>query len=837
MVLSGVEAEVTTIAGDVVDQCGFSATGQGSLDNTPPSVFFRGGLLLADSSFSVWFSELVELQGVDELIDVIDSNGADIRTLPEAVEAEPGFTLSVQGFWPLGENITVNVSPGLEDRAGNRSSKSSAHDYRVVDDPGNLEDFGFEQGDLSGFTLIGTPVEVTASFLGITPTEGDRMATIGSLSPCVPGGVSLTSRFVVPDGVSHLSLDYNLVITPLWASLIDPSARAASPLISGSLRGNGIFREFRQDHPRVEETSELPDGFSETGFRRLDIPVDGLAGQEVVMTLRIMPSIVLAPPPICGAAVLLLDNLRFESRIEGGTLVRLWHDPPALDPHLAHDVVSSTILVEVFGGLVTIDPDIEVVPDLAESWELSPDGTVYTFHLRRDASFHNGDAVTAQDFKWSLERASDPLTASPTAGSYLGDIVGVKEKLSGDAAEIEGVRVIDPHTLEIAIDAPKPYFLAKLTYPAAFVLDKENVESGGRRWFRNPNGTGPFKLAQYIPGESLVLTRNESYHLGPPTLEKVRFILSGGTAMLMYETEEIHIAEVDPADLDRVLDPTNPLNAELHKGPPQFSTDFIGMNVNASPFDDPKVRQALNYAVDKEAIVADVLSGLVVPAKGVLPPGFPGYNPFLEGYPYAPEKARQLLSESKCGANPELCRNIILTTAGSSDPRFHTALEVILDMWRENLGIAAEMQMVASLTFFQDLRKRRFEMFRIGWTADYPYPENFLDPLFHCGSNINFTAYCNPEVDRLLERARVEPDEAARYELYRRAEELIVKDAPWISLWHRDDQYVLIKPYVHDYFLTPLIVPKLRFVYMTEESNHSQTDQMRYNTQPSHALR
>ena len=503
-------------------------------------------------------------------------------------------------------------------------------------------------------------------------------------------------------------------------------------------------------------------------------------------------------------------------RIEGGTLVRLWSDPPTMDPHLTTDATSAAIIVEVFGGLVTIDPNLNIVPDIAESWDVNTEGTVYTFHLRKDAKFHDGRLITAEDVKWSLERSADPLTAAPVVEEYLGDIVGVKAKLNGDTREIPGVRVIDENTVEITIDAPKSYFLAKLTYPTAFVLDRENVESG-RRWFREPNGTGPFRLTEYTPGESLTLTRNEHYHLGPPHLGKVDFILSGGTAMLMYENDEIHLTGVGLAELDLVLDPGTPLNSELVEAPPSFSTNYIGMNSKEPPFDDPKVRQALNYAIDKEVISRDILAGLVVPAKGILPPGFPGYNPELQGYDYDPELARQLLRESKYGADLENFPTIILTTAGSFGSSVSLDMEVILRMWEENLGIKVQIQQTEFATYLQDLIKRRFQMFEIGWIADYPDPENFLDLLFHSKSNNNHTAYENLQVDGLLESARVEADETRRYELYRQAEQLILRDAPWIPLWHSGEQYVLIKPYVHDYKLTQLIIPKLRFVYMTEK--------------------
>ena len=502
--------------------------------------------------------------------------------------------------------------------------------------------------------------------------------------------------------------------------------------------------------------------------------------------------------------------------VSGGAFKLLFADPPTLDPHLTTDATSARIIVEVFGGLVTISPDLEIMPDLAERWERSGGDRVYTFFLRKDAVFHDGKPVTAHDVKWSLERAADALTESLVVDQYLGDIVGVKEKLSGEAREIEGVRVIDDHTLEITIDEPKSYFLAKLTYPTAFVLDRENVESGGRRWVRNPNGTGPFTLAEYTPGELLVLERNPSYHLGPPFLERVEFILSGGTSMLMYEDGEIDVTSVGLADLDRLLDPNNTLNVELQKAPPSFSTSYIGMNNTEPPFNDPKVRQALNYAIDREEIATLVLADLVTPAKGILPPGFPAYSPDLKGYEYNPEKARQLLRESTYGEDMENFPLIILTVSGGFGASVGLDLEVITESWREELGIAVEFQQTEFATYLQDLHKRRFQMFEISWIADYPDPENFLDLLFHSESNNNHTQYANTQVDELLVRARTETDLETRYDLYRQAEELVVAEAPWIPLWHSGEQYVLVKPRVKNYHLSQLIVPRLRFIQLSE---------------------
>ena len=501
----------------------------------------------------------------------------------------------------------------------------------------------------------------------------------------------------------------------------------------------------------------------------------------------------------------------------GGRLVRLFVDPPTLDPHLTTDATSAQIIIEVFGGLVTIDRELNIVPDLAQDWDISSDGRIYTFYLRPEATFHDGRPVTAEDFRWSLERVTNPLTESPVVDQYLGDIVGVKEKLNGDAQTISGIRVIDDHSLEITIDAPKSYFLAKLTYPTGFVLDRTNVEAEPKRWFRRPNGTGPFKLSQYDVGEKLLLTRFDGYHLGPAYLEEVEMILSGGTSMLMYENDEIHVTGVSLADLDRILDPGNALNAELLEAPPTFSVQYIGMNVNEPPLDDPKVRRALNMAIDKQEIATIVLADQVVPANGILPPGFPGFNQDLEGYEFDPVKARQLLAESTYGDDLENMPTVTITTAGSFGASVSLDMEVVLQMWEKNLGITAEFQQTEFATFLKDLHKRRFQMFDIGWIADYPDPENFLDVLFHSESSNNHTNYSNPEVDALLEQARTEVDESLRYRLYNQVEQMIIDDAPWVPLWYSGERYVLIKPKVRDYELSQLYIPRLRYVYFSDE--------------------
>ncbi len=501
--------------------------------------------------------------------------------------------------------------------------------------------------------------------------------------------------------------------------------------------------------------------------------------------------------------------------LSGGVFRRLWSDPPTLDPHLTSDTTSAGLVVEIFSGLVALNTDLQLIPDIAESWEINDDGTIYTFHIRENAKFHDGKRVTADDFKWSMQRAAHPDTASPVADTYLNDIIGVEAVLEGEAEDISGITVIDDSTLRIEIDAPKAYFLAKLTYPTAYVLDSENVISGGRTWTDDPNGTGPFKLKEYRIGERIILERNENFYREHANVDSIAMNLAGGQSMAMYENDEIDITGVGLFDLDRVLDPSEPLHEELVVAPPDFSISYVGFNASMAPFDDPKFRQALNHAVDKKLIANEVLSSLVEPAYGILPPGFPGYNPDLTGLEHDPDLARQLLEESAY-ADPATRPRIVVTVPGTGGT-IGLDLEVVIEMWKQELGVEVEIQQVEWATYLQDLDQHKFQAYAgLGWQADYPDPQDFLDILFHTESSLNHGKYSNSEADTILEEARTETDVERRVELYRQAEDIIVQDGAWLPLWYSGERYVLIKDYVEDYRVTPMIVPKLKNIRLTD---------------------
>nr|MBC7245394.1 peptide ABC transporter substrate-binding protein [Chloroflexota bacterium] len=486
---------------------------------------------------------------------------------------------------------------------------------------------------------------------------------------------------------------------------------------------------------------------------------------------------------------------------DGGTLRLFGSEPLTLDPALVEDAISAEYVVEIFGGLVTLNEKLEVIPDLAKRWEISEDGKTYTFFLQEGARFHNGRPVTAADFKYSLERACDPRTGSTVAEVYLGDIVGAKEKLAGQANEIRGVEVLDERTLRITIDAPKAYFLAKLTYSTAFVVDQETVDQAD--WFKRPNGTGPFKLQEYSK-QRIVLQRNDYYHRGKPKLAQVVFLLTGGSPMSMYENGELDIVGVGPADIERVRDPTNPLHAELSIVP-QLDIQYLGFDVRQPPFDDVKIRQAFNLTVDRQKICDVVWKGMRTPAQGIVPPGMPDYKRETSLLSYDPQRAKQLIVESRYGDVTHL-PPITLSISGR-EGQLPSYMEAIVAMYRENLGIEIAVEQS------EDVLAAEPQFFNLGWIADYPDPENFLDILFHSQSGLNHTRYANSQVDRLLEEARIETTTPRRMELYRQAEEIIVAEAPWVPLWHSVD-YVLTKPYVKGALYAPAIFPWLSNVYI-----------------------
>lgn len=502
--------------------------------------------------------------------------------------------------------------------------------------------------------------------------------------------------------------------------------------------------------------------------------------------------------------------------------------PTALDPHLSGDSTSAEYSVELFSGLMKYDRDLQLVPDIAASYKVSADGLVYTFKLRDEAVFQDGKSIQAEDFKWSFERACNPATGSTTADTYLGDIVGCRDKLQGKAKEVKGVEVIDDLTLQLTIDEPKGFFLAKMTYPTAYVLDRENVENGGEKWFEKPNGSGPFKLEEYAPDKNvIILDRNENFYGSPqPILERVIYLISaplspmtgyeeglsslGASTGVTYDAIPLGIS-----DLSRATDPNNPLSKEFVSAP-TLSVSYVGFNVKKPPFDDPKIRQALNLALDKRRMVKLVFQDTVPVANGIVPPDMPGYeNPDLSDYEFDPERALELIAESSYGDVTEL-PDITLNVPGEGS-QVGPIIETIVESFKTNLGLEISVEQTPWAQFLADLNKpdMPYQMYQLGWVADYPDPQDFLEVLFYSTSTQNQGHYSNPEVDTLLDQARGAQDPKERLALYQQAEQKILDDAAWIPLYFSVENW-LVKPYVQDFWIPPLHVPKFQYMSIAE---------------------
>lgn len=493
-------------------------------------------------------------------------------------------------------------------------------------------------------------------------------------------------------------------------------------------------------------------------------------------------------------------------------VLNLWGvDPITLDPAISSETTSHAYIMQIFSGLVRLDDELEVMPDIAERWETSQDGKTYTFYLRNGTEFHSGREVKARDFQYSWERACNPDTSSQTAATYLGDIVGARDMLAGEAEEISGVRVVDDYTLEVNIDAPKAYFLRKLTYPTSFVVDRDNVESG-ETWWQQPEGTGPFKLTEWKRGQLLILERSPAYYGEPAKLRQVIFQLLAGTPMAMYENDDIDVTPVSMNYIDLVEDETSPFHQELSVTP-ELSLHYIGFNTTTPPFDDVNVRRAFCHAVDKERIARLILRDMVNEAGGILPTGMPGYNEQLEGLNYDIERAKELITASKYGNISEFPPiTITVSGYGNDIPDY---LGAMLQEWQQNLGVEVSVRQLEPEDFLYNLKQERDEMFILGWVADYPDPHNFLDNLFYTGSENNIFGYSNRKLDDLLDQAAIEQNSAARLAMYQQAEQRVVNEAPCLPLWFGVN-YILVKPWVIGYELNPLGIPDLSQVYIEQ---------------------
>jgi len=491
--------------------------------------------------------------------------------------------------------------------------------------------------------------------------------------------------------------------------------------------------------------------------------------------------------------VLLLAGCRSAEAIPSvSTLrLRLAQDPATLDPAHAADQHSIAVVSQIFDGLVEFDPtDLSVKPSLAERWEISDDGLRHTFHLRAGARFHDGRPVTADDVAFSFARVLSPTTKS-------------ERRWVLSALAPGGIHVIDPQTIELTLERPFGPFMTMLCLEAASVVPRDLYSVADRSSDRRPVGAGPFAFESWTAGERIVLRR---YHSTPRAdareVSRVvyRIIGSESTALEEYLTGGLDVADEVPMGRRRELE--SRLGGQYRRWA-QPAIAYLGFNHRAAPFAGNRaLRQAFNYAVDKEYICDVLNEGKDIPAFGILPRGMPGYDPTIAGYPFDPDRARALLTQAGYPEGRGLPE--IALFYNTSETQRHIMERVQMDLAR--IGVKTRLKSLDPPALMQSLEAGEPAFFRMAWLAESPDPDSFLTPVLHSASGPdegNFSRYANAEFDRLIDRARVTRKDAERAALYRQAQRLAVDDACWLFLYYYGDE-ALVSPRVRGLTLPAL---------------------------------
>lgn len=454
-----------------------------------------------------------------------------------------------------------------------------------------------------------------------------------------------------------------------------------------------------------------------------------------------------------------------------------------LDPAIGYDVPSWGAEHLVYDGLVTYDFDSHVAPDLAESWTVEAGGKGFTFKLRPGVTFHDGKPMTAKDVVYSFNRLLDPATKSPGASFYT-DIEGASERLAGKAATVSGVKAVDDHTVHIALKTPNPIFLQLVAMPFASIVPEGAT---GADLARHPVGTGPFALEKWTSGQKITFRKAPKYwNPKGPSLDGVDYQLgvNENLEVLKFERGELDLLGVNrnipAADFSRLKD--NPRTSALMLSGPDAAFHYLGMNCQVKPFDDVRVRRAVAMAIDKDRIV-QLVNGRGQPARGILPPTMPGYDPNLAGIGRDPAAAKKLLAEAGFPNGFTATYYCV-----SNDTARKIAQSIQQDL--AGVGIKLELKPLAFPTFLEaKATKGRVGIASGNWTQDFPDPSNFLTTMFHSKNiaetnSLNDSYYRNPKVDALLDTAGAATDPAKRADGFRKAEALIVADAPVVPLYY-----------------------------------------------------
>lgn len=552
--------------------------------------------------------------------------------------------------------------------------------------------------------------------------------------------------------------------------------------------------------------------------------------------------------PLAGCHPTYADQKVYRSAFES--------DVPSLDPIQIGDTQSHDVGHNIYSGLVAYRPQItgpnqslsDLVPVLAESWTISPDGKTYTFKLRQGVKFHNGREFEASDVKYSIERMANPKNASKGMANAktlgLAGLEAFQEAgKAGQAVSLDSIKVIDKHTVSITLDSVIPFALHMLAMAYFYIVPREEVEKWGDQFSQHAIGTGPFKLKEWKPNQKITLVKNPDFFIkGEPHLDELRYYIvpDENIRLLWFENGELEHLEppIPAASFDRILSDSklnsigneqlrkldrfnDPSKSQIIKDR-EWTIQYIGMDTSSEPFNDKTVRKAFNYAINKRKIIDVVRNGRGIPARGVLPHGFPGFKEDRPvPYPYDLKKAKALMAEAGW---KDSNNDGILDKNGKpfklsfwhNQSAIYAMLGSAVQADLRELGIDIDVRSLEWASYIEKVKPKvgddgklipgEAKLFRFGWAADYPDPDNYLSTLFNT-KNIgqdNSTSYSNPVVDKLVDKARTTINWPEREKLYQQAEGQIIEDAPWIFLY-TNVEYKLVQPYVKGQQMHPLI--------------------------------